>query len=74
MANFIVSLKDGFNAHSGVKDIEALAEKEKAALNFTNVFNILGVVALTCDEGFAEKIKTLPSVFSVEPDRPAHAI
>ncbi len=58
-----------------VNEVEALIKKEgrDGDFAFTNQMEAIGTAFLHCDAAFAEKLKHLPDVGSVNPEHVVHA-
>lgn len=58
-----------------VREVEALIKREgrEGDVQFKNKMTAIGVAVLQCDDAFAEKVKGLPLVGSIEKEHIVHA-
>lgn len=72
--SYILTSKDGANFADMIREINDLINKEgrQKDVALVNQMPAIGVAVLNADAAFAEKIKKLPSVGSVEPEHNVH--
>jgi hypothetical protein len=73
--SYVLTTAQDASFYDMVKEVEALIKKEgrEGDVSFTNKMVAIGTAFLHCDAAFAEKVKHLPYVGSVNQEHTVHA-